>query len=123
MSRMPEPATKLELVKVARAFAENKVVIAGVHVPADLVPVVFLPVALGVLAGWSSSELARISLFAVAGRHHTIGMQINGFPSFTECAIWRREDMLRSVHLANAAADVLTELLSRATSGRTLRAT
>lgn len=79
-------------------------------VPADIVPLVFMPLGFGALKTYSRRQLPRLFVFAILNEHAMAGRGVNGFPMFTECAVWRRTDGVK----ANALAQRMQEAMDGA---------
>lgn len=75
----------------------------------DEVAMVFLPLFFGVLKGATKAQITKIMVFGVYGENHTTGVAINGWPTFTSCNIWRREDVVAAAQLAEAMEAAIVE--------------
>lgn len=77
-------------------------------IPADLIPLVFMPVAFGALKGYRRRQLDSLFVFAIEGEHSSIpGRGVNGYPMFTACSVWRRRDALRANDLARRMQEAM----------------
>jgi hypothetical protein len=64
---------------------------------------VFIPVGFGCLAGYSKRQLARLAVFAVLGEDESMRWNINNWPMFASCRVWRFTDWKRALALYELA--------------------
>ncbi len=100
------PMTEEKIAELARHLVGD-LVWSTLDVPPEMWKHVFMPIALGGLAGWHEEELKRVVIFAVLGTHETSGVQINGYPSFMEFRYALAEDFTQALLRAKAAVEVL----------------
>lgn len=107
---LPPRRSDEDIRHLAREWVAGRVYSAD-SVPPDLIPLVFMPVAFGLLEGYRRRQLDSLFVFAIEGEHSSIpGRGVNGYPMFTSCHLWRRTDALK----ANALAQRMQEAMDGA---------
>lgn len=106
---MSKPVPRLkeaEIKRAAKALAENYL-FSATMAPADLIPTIFLPIAMGVLDDYDVPDLGNIYQYMdKAGEYG-----VNGYPIFTTCIPANHEDWGRIVELANKIEKAVEEIL------------
>lgn len=95
-----EPAiprlTDSALVDFVLAYCDGKILTSENVRQPDLLPMIFLPIALGGLSGMGERDLKKLGIiweyYAAAGPR-----AINGYPTFFSCRLMRIEDWERAV--------------------------
>lgn len=113
---LPKLASDQDLADLADAIISQRVLTYGT-VPEASRSMVFLVVAMGGLDTFTAEELEEIFVFAIYGKHATTGMQINGMPMFTECAVWRRTCFLKAVAIARRMHEAREEAVRQVSAG------
>lgn len=104
--RMPAARSDEEIRRLAEHMLAGRVYLVT-DVPEDLARMVFLPLAFGALADITREQCSQVVPLAVLGEHHTIDRSINGFPIFTEMAIWQADDFKRAFMMGARAMHAL----------------
>lgn len=105
--KLPPRRSEDDIRHVAQEWVAGRVLSTDT-VPADLINLVFMPVAFGVLVGYRRRQLPSLFVFGIIGEdHHIPGRGINGYPMFTSCRVWRRTDALRARDLAQRMQEAM----------------
>lgn len=96
---LPRPRTDTEIKQLARWITQNTL-LSYIDVPKTLLGMVFMPITLGMFAGWPEEDFKKIHLYGVVGVHKTLDRSVNGLPIFVECGLCLNEDFIRAVVLA-----------------------
>ena len=108
LSELPPERTQAELAEMA-GYIIGQRVIHNEMLPANLVGSVFMPIAFGALAGYTTPQLKKLLVLAVEGVHKAVpARSINGWPIFVEFQLWRRACFIKVLDLADKARTVLT---------------
>ncbi len=83
--------TDEELRKFVRECLANAIFLSSSVRDQKLLPMVFLPLALGAFQGWPKEELENIGVL-YAYWHKAMPRSINGYPIFSELYMLHRED-------------------------------
>lgn len=105
MPPTPDPELVREYAK--DTLAGTLIHMFEVHETTTQLGMVYLPVSLGALDGYTPEQIQQLVVFAVQGKHATLGMQVNGWPVFGECVLWCKQDFVAMLQLALRMQDAL----------------
>lgn len=108
--RLPAPATAEAIAELAQDIVGGRVLTLDYFAErgdAGTARMVFMPIVMGALDGYSKKQFGRLMVFAVDGRDHAMPVGMNGFPMFSSCRIWRRACYGKAWHKAQEALQVL----------------
>lgn len=105
--RMPPVRTEAEIAELARDMLAGTVY-ALEDVPQSIIPLVFMPLALGnPFKGYSKPQLERLFIFSVLGKDASAPRAVNGYPMFVAMQVWRRRDAIKAAERAKEAEKML----------------
>jgi hypothetical protein len=109
---LPEPVSH-EQIKALAVHIIARRAYSIFDVPSTDWHMVFMPLSLGALKGFTEQQCAELALFAIQGEHKTTGWTVNGYPTFMECKLWRTSDFLKA-----ALAEAMVEAMEAVAEGK-----
>jgi len=94
---LPPRVSKEKLKEFVLGVLDGTLFVSAQVKDKKILPIVFLPLALGGFEGWKESQVKNIGVF-YARMSSALPRGINGYPCFPEMRILHQEDWARAAH-------------------------